>query len=240
MMMHADPMKELSPIIKRQFKPLDNPALVLELLQGIRTIKEGVVGNDVTTGLSQCNHWRGCLAGTALKRFNMFAVQVGTETIPNLNQVERQLVAFFAPPKVLLAQKKHMCLSMRKPKDVSTRQNVGAVATLNDNLVKLPPDVDAAQKLPNTDTMDLMASRAPKNHNKSLLADHGFDPHAAAADKFIELSERAGTKDAIIKGRSAQATLTLTKNVTTTRSPRRSPRPTSQFCCREHAPKLRG
>jgi hypothetical protein len=139
MVMRTDPTNDSSPIIKRKFKPLDNPAQLLTLLQGIHLIKEGVTGNNVTTGPLQYQYWRGCLTGTALTRFNMFAVEVGTETVPNLNQVERRLVTFFAPREVLRAQTKYIRFNMRKPKEVSTRQYVGAVATLNDTLAKLPP-----------------------------------------------------------------------------------------------------
>jgi hypothetical protein len=63
---------------------------------------------------------------------------------------------------------------MRKPKDASTRQYVGAVTTLNDTLTKLPPAFNADQKLPDHDIMDIMASKAPKNF-KELMTDHGFD-----------------------------------------------------------------
>ena len=42
MVMRTDPTNDASPIIKRKFKPLDNPARLLTLLQGIHLIKEGV------------------------------------------------------------------------------------------------------------------------------------------------------------------------------------------------------
>jgi hypothetical protein len=50
MIMRTDPMNESSPVIKRKFKPLDNPSNVLDVLQGVLLIKEGVIGNNVTTG----------------------------------------------------------------------------------------------------------------------------------------------------------------------------------------------
>ncbi len=90
MVMQTDPMNESLPIIRRKFKPLDNPARLLTILQGIHLIKEGVTGNNVTTGLLQYQYWRGCLTRTALTRFNMFALEVGTKTFLNLSQVEKQ------------------------------------------------------------------------------------------------------------------------------------------------------
>jgi hypothetical protein len=107
----------------------------------------------------------------------MFATEGGNEIFPDLNQVERSLVTFFAPGEVLRSQAKYMCFIMRMPKeDVSTRQCVSAAATLNDTLVKLPPAFNETPKIPESDTMeDVMASEAPKSH-KILMTDHGFDP----------------------------------------------------------------
>ena len=51
MVMRTNPTNDTSPIIKRKFKPLDNnPAKLITLLQGINLIKEGVTGNNITTG----------------------------------------------------------------------------------------------------------------------------------------------------------------------------------------------
>jgi hypothetical protein len=63
MVMPTDPTNDASPIIKRKFKPLDNPAQLLTLLQGIHLIKEEVTGNNVTTGLLQYQYWHGYLTG---------------------------------------------------------------------------------------------------------------------------------------------------------------------------------
>jgi hypothetical protein len=41
MTMRTDPMNESSPVIKRKFKPLDNPSNVLDVLQLVLLIKEG-------------------------------------------------------------------------------------------------------------------------------------------------------------------------------------------------------
>jgi hypothetical protein len=239
MVMRTDPTNDTSPIIKRKFKPLDNPAKVLELLQGIRNIKEGITGNNVTTGPLQYQYWRGCLTGTALTRFNMFAVAVGNETLPNLNQVERRFVTFFAPREVLRKQTQYMRFSMRKPKDVSTRQYVGAVSTLNENLTKLPPGFERGQKLPDTDIMDIMASKAPKNH-KELMTDHGFDPQTATVDEFVEICERAETKEAIQKRPSKYSSDDDSDNERPSKKAKKKPKHSQsarrEYYCREHGP----
>jgi hypothetical protein len=93
MAMRTDPTNESSPVIKQKFKPLDNP----EVLQGVLLIKEGVIGNNVTTGPLQHQHWRGCLTGTALGKFNEHSLAVGNESAANLFIVEQRLITFSAP-----------------------------------------------------------------------------------------------------------------------------------------------
>jgi hypothetical protein len=128
---------DLEPVIKRKFKLLDNPSSILDVLQGMLLIKEGVIGNNMTTGPSQYGYWRGCLTGTALHKLDEFTQAVGTETVANLIQVEQQLVALFAPREVLRQKTCYMRLHMRKPREASTRQYTGAVGTLNSCLQQL-------------------------------------------------------------------------------------------------------
>jgi hypothetical protein len=45
MTMRTDATNESSPVIKRKFKPLDNPSNVLDVLQGVLLIKEGVIAS---------------------------------------------------------------------------------------------------------------------------------------------------------------------------------------------------
>jgi hypothetical protein len=77
----TDPTNDQSPVIRRRFKPLDNPQSVLELLKGMQIIKEGCIGNNVTTGPNQHAFWRGCLTGAIQNKFVQFAREVGAETI---------------------------------------------------------------------------------------------------------------------------------------------------------------
>jgi len=67
---------------------------------------------------------------------------------------------------------------------------------LNQTLKKLPPNFNAAQKVPDTDIMDILTSKAPKAH-KELMTDHGFDPQTESIDRFVEICERAETKEAL-------------------------------------------
>ena len=191
----TEPTNPNSPTIKNKFKPLNNPSKLITVLQGILIIKKGCSGNNVTTGPLQYAFWRGCLKGTALARFNMYAAQEGNETLPNLILVERKLVTFFAPREVLRSQTRYMRTLMRKPRDVSTRQYVGAVTTLNETLAEMPPSFDATQKIPDNDIRDILASKAPQSH-KDLMTEHGYDPRTGTMDDFLEYCERAETKEA--------------------------------------------
>jgi hypothetical protein len=85
---------------------------------------------------------------------------------------------------------------MRKPKEVSARQHVGAVETSNNTLDKLPPAFEALQKVSKRDMMDILASKARKRH-KELMTDHGFDPQTAATTEFVEICKRAETEEAL-------------------------------------------
>ena len=190
----TEPTNAASPVIKLKFKPLDNPGKILTVLAGILVIKQGISGNNITTGPLQYAYWRGCISGTFLNRFNIYAIAERNETIANLTVVEQNLVKFFAPTEVLRKQKYYMRTHMRKPKSVSTRQYVGAVETLNDTLAQMPPNYDATQKLSALDIMDIMASKAPQSH-KDLMTEHGFDPQTATTEKFVELCERAENRD---------------------------------------------
>jgi hypothetical protein len=245
MMMRTDPTNESSPVIKRKFKPLDNPSNVLNVLQGVLLIKEGVIGNNMTTGPLQCRCWRGCLTGTALDKFNEHALAVGDETAANLHAVEQRLITFFAPREVLRQQTRCIRFHTRKPKEVSTRKHVGAVPTLNDTLSKLPPPFGDIQKVSDTDMMDVLASKAPKGH-KELMTDHGLDRQTAATAEFAEIYERAETKEALVQTRKQSHDSdddSSDDEVQRPKKPRKkaktsyhNSRERSEFCCKEHGP----
>jgi hypothetical protein len=198
MEVRTEPANEASPRIKRKFRPLDNPSSVIEVLRAILVIKEGVAGNNVTTGPLQYQYWRTCLDGTALSKFNEFAVQVGNETTAHLVLVERRLVTYFAPREVLSQQARYIRHYMRKPAGISTRQYVSAVHVLNNMIGQLPPAFEANQKILEPDLMDILVSKAPKTH-RELMVEQGFNPQTASTDEFVEICERAESKDALQK-----------------------------------------
>jgi hypothetical protein len=206
----TDPTNPSSPVIKRKFKPLDNPDKILDVLAGILVIKQGIAGNNVTTGPLQFAYWRGCITGTALSYFNQAAIEEGNETLGNLLLVERKLVKFFMPREVLRMQTSYMRLHMKKPKGTSTRQYVGAVKTLNEKLVEMPPNFSTAQKLPASDIMHIMVSRAPQAHI-DLMTEQGFDPKLP---RRIRSSNSANEQ----RIKSRKGSINTTSQMTTTRA----------------------
>jgi hypothetical protein len=180
-----------------------------------------------------------------LDKFNEHALAVGNETATNLHAVEQRLITFFAPREVLRQQTRCIRFHMRKPKEVSTRQYVGAVATLNDTLSKLPPAFDDLQKVSDIDMMDILASKAPKGH-KELMTDHGFDPQTATTAEFVEICERAETKEALQTRKKSHDSDDDSSDdeVQRPKKPRKkaktssyhNSRERSEFCCEEHGP----
>jgi hypothetical protein len=168
----TEPTNDSSPVIKLNFKPLNNPKKVIAVLRGLLLIiKKGVTGNNIMTGPLQYAYWRGCLTGEALRQFSLFSTNVGTETTANLLTVEQRLGKFFAPRDVLSKQHRYMCYTMRKPYGRSTRQYVGAVNEMNQMLTKLPPGYDDTQKISDTDMIDNLTVLAPREH-KNLMIEH--------------------------------------------------------------------
>jgi hypothetical protein len=180
-----------------------------------------------------------------LDKFNEHAIVVGDETVANLFIDQQPFITFFAPREVLPQQTRCIRFHMRKPKEVSTRQHVGAVATLNDTLPKLPPAFDDLQKVSDKDMMDVLASKAPKGHEE-LMADHGFDSQTAATAEFAEICERAETKEALQTRKQSHDSDDDSSDdeVQRPKKPRKkaktsschNSRERSEFCCKEHGP----
>jgi len=185
---------------------------------------------------------RGCLEGTALRKFNEFALAVGTETSAHLVQVEQHLVTSFAPREVLSQQNRYIRYHMRKPANAITRHYVGAVQDLNNKLQDLPPAFNAEQKISDMDVLDILAAKAPRTH-KELMTDQGFDPQTATIQEFVELCERAETKEALTDKRNkkfesdddssedGRAKKKAKKRTTKSSSYKRQ-----QYFCKEHGP----
>jgi hypothetical protein len=78
-------------------------------------------------------------------------------------------------------------------RNTTARQHVGAVATLNETLGRLPPDFNEAQELPDRNIMDILSTKAPKEH-KALMIEQGFNPETSTVEEFVKISKCAETK----------------------------------------------
>jgi hypothetical protein len=106
----------------------------------------------------------------------------------------------------------------------------------------MPPTFAPEQKLVTSDSIDILASKAPKSHEE-LVTDHGFDPQTAASEEFVEIWERAETKEALSSGKSnrdesdddsSEEEHPKKKNKKSNASFKGKPK--SDHCCIEHGP----
>jgi hypothetical protein len=113
-------------------------------------------------------------------------------------------------------------------------------------LSKLPLAFDDLQKVSDTDIMDVLASKAPKGH-KELMTDHGFDPQTAATAEFVEICERAETKEALQTRKQSHDSDDDSSDDDEVQHPKKpkkkaktsschNTRERSEFYCKEHGP----
>ena len=61
---------------------------------------------------------------------------------------------------------------------------------------QLPPAFEANQKILDPDLMGILISKALKSH-RELMVDQGFNPQTDTTDEFVEICERAESKNAL-------------------------------------------
>ena len=85
---------------------------------------------------------------------------------------------------------------MTKPRKLTTRQYVGLVCDLNSRMAQLPPLFEDSQTLNESEFVNSLANKAPRNHTAMLIA-QGFNPESADLETFVEHCKRAETTDDI-------------------------------------------
>jgi hypothetical protein len=199
----TDPTNEESPRITRRIKVLDNPTNVLEVLKTRQAIREGLTGNAITTGPNQYRYVRVFLEGEALRVFNEHSTRLGTETVPNLETVLNELVKFFSPRECLRKERRYMRYHLRKPRQLTTRQYVGSVRDFNSRMAHMPPNFNINQIFPESELVEMLSAKAPKTHKKELIT-AGFNPDTDTLATYVEVCERAETRESI--GKTDQGT----------------------------------
>jgi AAA+ superfamily predicted ATPase len=78
---------------------------------------------------------------------------------------------------------------------LNTTQYMGAVSNeMNAMLTQLPPGFNDEQKISDIDMINNLAILAPREH-KNLMIEQGFDPRTATIETYVEICERAETKE---------------------------------------------
>ena len=85
---------------------------------------------------------------------------------------------------------------MIKPRKLTMRQYVGLVCDLNSRMAQLPPLFEDSQMLDESELVNSLANKVPRNH-KAMLISQGFNPETADLETFVEHCERAETTDDI-------------------------------------------
>ena len=85
---------------------------------------------------------------------------------------------------------------MIKPRRLTTGQYVGLVRDLNSRMAQLPPLFEDSQMFDESELVDSLANKAPRNH-KAMLISQGFNPETANLETFVEHCKRAETTDDI-------------------------------------------
>ena len=136
----TDPADKLSLCIKLCVKVLDNPNTVLDVLKAREAIKEGLLGNNITSGPNQYCYRRSFLAGKALRLFNEKAASHTGKMVNHLTIPMNEVVTLFTPRECLSKQKRYIWYAMCKPYNITTRQYIGAVRNLNKQCIEMPPN----------------------------------------------------------------------------------------------------
>jgi hypothetical protein len=129
--------------------------------------------------------------------------------------------------------------------NTTARARVGAVAALNEHLGRLPPDFNNTQELLDKDIMDVLATKAPKEH-KALMIEQGFNLETSTIEEFVEISERAEAKRTVTEERercfnskdnsSSEDERPNKKQKRVKARNSRSSQDRKEFCCKEHGP----
>ena len=106
------------------------------------------------------------------------------------------VVTYFGPKECLSKQKRYLRYKIIKSHRLTTRQYGGLVCDLNSRMAQLPPLFEDSQMLDESELVDSLANKAPRNH-KAMLISQGFNPETANIETCVEHCERAETTDDI-------------------------------------------
>jgi hypothetical protein len=100
--------------------------------------------------------------------------------------------------------------------------------------------------LPDRDIMDILSTKAPKEHNEALVIEQGSNPEASTVEEFVEISERAETKENVCQERKCFFNSNVDSSSEDQRRSKKKQKPSKarnhqsnsdrkEFCCKERA-----
>ena len=94
------------------------------------------------------------------------------------------------PHKILQRVKRYLRREARKPADMKVKTYYMNIQRINDEeIVRLPPNFNAAQKIPADELVDILLFGTPKSWQKEMDR-QGFDPLTHTAQQVIDFMER--------------------------------------------------
>ena len=93
----TDLTNEDSTRVNRKIRILDHPKNLLEVLRARLAISQGLIGNNITTGINHYRFTRTFLDGESLRIFDLKSTELHPETVSNLILVMDHVVKYFGP-----------------------------------------------------------------------------------------------------------------------------------------------
>ena len=129
-----------------------------------------MAGNTITKRPNKYFFTRTFLDGEALRIFDLKSTELVQEKVNNLKIVMKHVVTYFGLTECLSKQKRYLHYKMIKPRRLTTRQYVGLVCNLNPRKAQLSPLFEDSQMIDESELVDSLANKAPKNHKAMLIS----------------------------------------------------------------------
>ena len=211
MKLRSIPNKSTSPVYELNV-PYFKDGTPEEWLKFLENFRKVLVGQDLTTGVTQFAMARRLLLGDTLAQFEkkikevknaaVAAAEEGTaitnadvETIDNLKTCLQAVTVSVFPQKSLQTQKRYMRRILRKPQGMKIRDYFAQYVQLNEYLQEFPPFLPN-QHLPDDEVLEHAEFAIPNSWQKQMVM-HGFNTIARTMDDFIEFCERLELSESI-------------------------------------------
>ena len=235
MKLRSIPNKSTSPVYELNVPYFKADGTPEEWLKFLRNFKKVIVGQDLTTGVTQFAMARRLLMGETLAQFNKKAkdlleeavkdaaegdviTEADVETVANLQLCFQAVTVTVLPHKALQTQKRYMRRVLRKPQGMKIRDYFGRYIELNEYLKEFPPfQVD--QQLPNDEVLEHAEFAIPNSWQKQMVL-HGFNTISRTMDKFIQFCKRLEISESIYNATHKKGLKTNTQTGTDGASPK--------------------